>query len=110
MWLVSGLLLSFKNGSNFKFENVNPKEKFEGLKLLEKYGFDLGWYTLGQKIHVILKYVNEGETQIYLADDKIEAESIMNKVINKAVEDFSVDEKDQKEIYILLKKHGCCYF
>ena len=65
---------------------------------------------MGEKIHVILKYVNKGETQIYLEDNKIEVESIMNKVINIAVEDFSVDEKDQKEIYIMLKKHGFCYF
>jgi ribosomal protein S1 len=108
--MVSGLLVSIKNGCNLKLENVNPIEEFEGLKLRNKYGFDLGWYTLGEKIHVILKYVNEGETQIYLADNKIEVESIMNKVINKVVEDFSVDEKDQKEIYIMLKKHGCCYF
>ena len=65
---------------------------------------------MGEKIHVILNYVNNGETKIYLEDNKIEVESIMNKVINKAVEDFSVDEKDQKEIYIMLKKHGFCYF
>jgi len=108
--MVSGLLVSFKNGCNLKLENVNPIEEFEGLNLRNKYGFDLGWYTLGETIQVILKYVQGGETQIYLADNKIEVESIMNKVVNKAVEDFSVDEKDQKEIYIMLKKHGCCYF
>jgi len=108
--MVSGLLVSIKNDCNLKLENVNTIEEFEDLKLRNKYGFDLGWYTMGEKIHVILKSVNEGETQIYLADNKIEVESIMNKVVNKAVEDFSVDEKDQKEIYIMLKKHGCCYF
>ena len=108
--MVSGLLVSIKNGCNVKLENVNPIEEFEGLKLRNKYGFDLGWYALGDKIHVILKYVNEGETQIYLADNKIEVESIMNEVVNKAVENFGVDEKDQKEIYTILQKHGCCYF
>ena len=108
--MVSGLLVSFTNGYDLKLENVNTIENFEGLNLRKKYGFDLGWYTLGEKIHVILKNVNEGETQIYLADNKIEVESIINKLVNKAVEDFGVDEKDQKEIYIMLRKHGCCYF
>ena len=108
--MVSGLLVSIKNGYNLKLENVNPIEEFESLKLRNKYGFDLGWYTLGEKIYVILKHVKKGETQIYLADNKIEVESIMNEVVNKAVEDFGVDEKDQKEIYAILQKHGCCYF
>ena len=108
--MVSGLLVSIKNGYNLKLENVNPIEEFESLKLRNKYGFDLGWYTLGGKIHVIFKQVKKGETQIYLADNKIEVESIMNEVVNKAVEDFGVDEKDQKEIYTILQKHGCCYF
>jgi len=108
--MVRGLLVSFKNGCNLKLENVNPKEKFEGLKLLTKYGFDLGWYTVGEKIHVILKCVNGGETQIYLADNEIDGESILNEVVKKAVDDFGVDEKDQKEIFNILKKHGCCYF
>ena len=110
VWMVSGLLVSFKNGCNLKLENVNPKEKFEGLKLLTKYGFDLGWYTVGEKIQVILKCVDGGETQIYLADNEIEGESILNEVVKKAVDDFGVDEKDQKEIFNILKKHGCCYF
>ena len=110
MWLVSGLVVSFKNGSNLKFENVNPKEKFEGLKLLEKYGFDLGWYTLWEKIHVILKCVKGGETQIYLADNQIEGESILGEVVKNAIDDFGVNEEDQKEIFNILKKHGCCYF
>jgi len=110
VWLVSGLLVSFKNGSNLKFENVTPKEKFEGLKLLEKYGFDLGWYTLWEKIHVILKYVKGGETQIYLADNEIEGESILGEVVKNAIDDFGVNEEDQKEIFNILKKHGCCYF
>ena len=108
--MVSGLLVSFKSGCDLKLENVNPKEKFEGLRLRDKYGFDLGWYTLGNKIHVILKCVDGGETQIYLADNKIEGESILNEVVKKAVETFSVDEKDQNEIFKILKKHGCCYF
>ena len=94
--MASGLLFSTKNGSNLKLENVNLVEEFEGLKLRNKYGLDLGEYTSGDKIHVILKYFNEGETQIYLKDNKIEVKSIMNKAINKAVEDFSVDEKRSK--------------
>ena len=108
--MVSGLLFSFKNGCNMKFENVNQKEKFEGLSLRSKYGFDLSWYILWEKIQVIMKCVEGGETQIYLADNKIEGESILNEVVTKAVDDFGVDEKDQKEIFNILKKYGCCYF
>ena len=106
----SGLLVSFKDGCNFKLENVNPVEEFEGLRLRNKYGSDLGWYTLWEKIHVILKCVEGGETQIYLADNKIEGESILGEMVRKVVDDFGVDEKDQKEIFDILRKHGCCYF
>ncbi len=108
--MVSGLLVSFSDDYDLKLENLDAIEIFEGLYLRKKYGFDLGWYTLGQNIHIILKNVPEGETQIYLADNKIEVESIINKLVNKVVEDFGVEEKDQKEIYLMLQKHGCCYF
>ena len=108
--MASGLLVSIEKGCNLKLENLNPIEGFEGLNLADKYGFDLGWYILGEKIHVILKYIEKGETQIYLADNKIEVESIINKLVNEAVEHFGIDERDQKEIYNKLKKHGCCYF
>ncbi len=108
--MVSGLLVSFSHDYDLKLENLDIIEIFEGLNLRKKYGFDLGWYTLGQNIHIILKNVYEGEKQIYLADNKIEVESIINKLVNKVVEDFGVDEKDQKEIYLMLRKHGCCYF
>ena len=108
--LASGLLVSFKGGCNFDLENVNTIEKFEGLKLRENYGFDLGWYILWDKIQVILKCVDGGETQIYLAENEIEVESILGELVNNAVNDFGVDEKDQKEVFNILKKHGCCYF
>ena len=108
--MVSGLLVSFSDDYDLKLENLDAIEIFEGLNLRKKYGFDLGWYTLGQNIHIILKNVHEGETQIYLANNKIEVWSIINKLVNKVVEDFGVDEKDQKEIYLMLRKHGCCYF
>jgi len=110
VWLASGLLVSFKNDFNLKLENVNPKEKFEGLKLREKYGFDLGWYILWDRIQVILKCVDGGETQIYLAENKIEVEPILNELIANSVKDFGVTEQDQKEIFNALKKHDCCYF
>ena len=108
--MVSGLLATFNNGSNLKLENASPKEKFEGLQLRNKYGFDLGWYTLWEKINVILKCVDGGETQIYLADNEIEGGSILGEIVKKAMDDFSVDEKDQKKVFNILKKHNCCYF
>ena len=108
--MVSVLLVSFKNGGNLKLENVNPKEKFEGLKLHSKYGFDLGWYTLWEKISVILKCVDGGETQIYLTDNEIEGGSILGEIVKKTIDDFGVDENDQKKMFDILKKHNCCYF
>jgi len=113
MWvllMVSGLLVSFKTGSKLEFENLNAKEQFEDLRLINKYGFDLGWYTFGKNIQVIFRCDKKGETQIYLADNKIEAEQILNEVIQKAVAHFSVNPKDEKAIYLRLRKHGCCYF
>ena len=110
LWMVSGLLVSFKTGSKLEFENLNAKEKFEDLRLRNKYGFDLGWYTFGENIQVILRCDDKGETQIYLADNKIEAEHILNEVVRQVVDDFSVDAKDQKAIFDKLRKHGCCYF
>ena len=110
VWLVSGLLVSFKNDFNLKLENVTPKERFDDLKLREKYGFDLGWYTLWDRIQVILKCVDGGETQIYLTENKIEVEQILTELIANAVDDFGVTEQDQKEIFKTLTKHGCCYF
>jgi hypothetical protein len=108
--MASGLLVSLKGKCDLKLENLNPIEKFEELDFPTKYGFDLRWYTYGKKIHIILKCLNDGETEIYLADNKIEVESLINKLVNEAVDDYDIDEKDQKEIYNKLKKHGCCYF
>lgn len=108
--MVSGLLVSFKNSSNFELENVNSKEKFEDLKLSDKYGFDLGWYTFGENIQVILRCADNDETQIYLADNKIDAERILNELVRQVVKDFNVDGKDEKAIFDKLRKHGCCYF
>ena len=108
--MVSGLLVSSKNGLDIKLENLNPVEEFKEIELPKKYGFDLGWYTFGQNIHVILKRVNKGENQIFLAEKIIEVEPILNQLIDKVVEDFCVTDKDQKEMFILLKEHGCCYF
>jgi hypothetical protein len=108
--MTSGLLVSLKKGCDLKIGNLNPLEKFEGLDLLSKYGFDFGWYTFGDNIHVILKCVKEGESQIYLAENKLEVESVINKLISEAVRDFGFDEKTQREIYEKLRKHDCCYF
>ncbi len=108
--MVSGLLFSLKNGFNIKLENLNPIEEFEELELLKKYGFDLGWYTFGQNIHIILKKTNKGENQIYLAEKIIEVEPIINRLVDEVVEDFGVTKEDQKIMFNLLKKHGCCYF
>ena len=108
--MVSGLLVSFKTGSKLEFENLNAKEKFEDLRLNSKYGFDLGWYTFGENIQVIFRCDNKGETQIYVADNKIEAEQILNEVVQKTVTHFSINAKDEKAIFDRLRKHGCCYF
>jgi RIO-like serine/threonine protein kinase len=110
MMMVSGLLVSSKNGFNIELENLNPIEEFEELELLKKYGFDLGWYAFGQNIHVILKQTKSGKNQIYLAEKPIEVESIVNKLVDEVVEDFGVTEADQKAMFNLLRKHGCCYF
>jgi DNA-binding Lrp family transcriptional regulator len=108
--LVSGLLVSSKSGFHLKLENLKPIEEFEELGLLKKYGFDLGLYTFGQNVHVVLKQTNTGENEIYLAENKIEVEPIINKLANEVVEDFGVTEEDQKDMFDLLRKHGCCYF
>ena len=108
--LTGGLLISFKNGCDFELENINLEEKFESQKLLKKYGFDLGWYTLWDKFYVITKCVEGGETQIFLADNQIDGESILGVVVNEVINDFSVDYNDQKEIFKILKEHKCCYF
>ena len=89
---------------------MKPIEEFEELELLKKYGFDLGWYTFSQNIHVVLKQTNKGENEIYLAEKIVEVEPIINKLVNKVVEDFGVTEEDQKDMFNLLRKHGCCYF
>ena len=108
--MTSGLVISFKDGNDIRIDNVTPKEVFEGLNLLEKYGFNIGWYILWGKLQVILKNTKNGETQIYLADNEVEGESIMGEVVKKVIDDFRVNEEDQKEIFNILKKHNCCYF
>ena len=108
--MVSGLLVSSKYGFNMKLENLNPIEEFGELELLKKYGFGLGWYTFGQNIHVVLKQTNKGKNEIYLAEKIVEVEPIINKLVDKVVEDFGVNEEDQKDMFNLLRKHGCCYF
>ena len=108
--MVSGLIASFKSDSSLEFESLTVKENFEDLRFRNKYGFDLGWYTFGENIHIILMRDYKGETQIYLADSKVESESVMNEIIHKTVTRFSVDTNDEKAIFERLKKHGCCYF
>ena len=108
--MPSGLFVSIMNADDLKLENVNLKEKFDGLKLRTKYGFDLGWYILWNKIHVILKFIEKGETEIYLADNEVDGGSILGQLVKKVIDDSGVDEKDQKELYNILKKHSCCYF
>ena len=108
--MVSGLVITSKNCFNLQFENLKLIEDFEQLNLRKKYGFKLGWYNFGQNIHVILKELNAGEKQIYLAEKTIEAESILNKLVNELSEQFQISSKDQKEIFNLLKEHGCCFF
>jgi len=108
--MVSGLVVTSKNEFNIQVENLKSIEEFEPLDLLNKYGFNLGWFTFGKNTHVILKQINKGEKQIYLAEEAIEAESILNKLITELVEKFNVTTKDQKEIFKLLKENGCCYF
>ena len=105
---MSGLLVSFEKGENLKFGDLNPIEEFEGLNLQIKYGFNLGWYIFA-KVHVI-KFVCKNESRIYIADNKVEIEPIINNLIAEVHEKFSVTEKDQKEMYNMLKNHGCCYF
>ncbi|MEJ2126563.1 MAG: hypothetical protein P8X84_03490 [Candidatus Bathyarchaeota archaeon] len=94
----SGLVVTSKNGFNIQLENLKPVEEFEQLDLVNKYGFKMGWYTFGKNIHVILKQIQEKENQIYLAEN------------TELVERFNVTSKDQKEMFNLLKEHGCCYF
>ncbi|MDG6221821.1 MAG: hypothetical protein IAX21_06670 [Candidatus Bathyarchaeota archaeon] len=108
--MTSGLLVASKNGLDLQLENLTPIEDFEQLDLFNKYGFKIGWYTFGKAIHVILKQIQMGENQIYLAEKLIEAESILNKLINELVESFDVTSEDQKDMFKMLKEHGCCYF
>lgn len=108
--MVSGLVITSNDDFNFQVENLKPIEEFEKLDLLKKYGFNVGWFTFGKNTHVIIKHINKGEKQIYLAEEIIDAESIVNKLITELVEKFKVSTKDQKEIFNLLKEHGCCYF
>ncbi len=108
--LGNGLIVTSKNRFNINLENLKPVEEFEQLDLLNKYGFNLSWYTFGKKIHVILRQIAKKENQIYLAEKPIEAESILNKLITELIETFKVSSKDQKQMFNLLKKHGCCYF
>ena len=106
--MVSGLLVSFKKGKKLKLGNLNPIEEFEGLNLHTKYGFDLGWYIFA-KIHFI-KFICENESRIYVADNKVEVEAIINNLMAEVHENFKVTETDQKEMYNMLKSRGCCYF
>ena len=105
---MSGLLVSLKKGENLKLGDLNPIEEFEGLNLHTKYGFDLGWYVFS-KVHVI-KLVCENESRIYVADNKVEVEPLINNLMVEIHENFKVTDKDRKEMYNLLKSHGCCYF
>ena len=97
--MVSGLLVSSKYGFNMKLENLNPIEEFGELELLKQYGFGLGWYTFGQNIHVVLKQTNKGKNEIYLAEKIVEVEPIINKLVDKVVEDFGVNAEDQKGMF-----------
>lgn len=108
--MVSGLVVTAKNGQNIKVENLKPVEEFKQLELLNRFGFNLGWYTFGKNIHVILKQVENAEMQIYLGEELIEAQSILNQLLNDLVKDFNVNPAVEKEIFTLLKEHGCCYF
>lgn len=108
--MVNGLLIDSKDGFRLELKNLNPIEEFEQLDLINKYGFQLGWYKFGQNIHVISKKVIKGERQIYLAEKTIDAESIINRLVNELVEQFQIRPEEQKQIFTLLKEHGCCFF
>ena len=110
MPMVNGLLGTSKNSFHRDNENLKPIEEFEALELFKKYGFNLGWYTFGNDINVIITQNSAEGSQVYLAEKKVEAESILNKIINESVEQFAVSKQDQKEMFNLLKEHGCCYF
>jgi len=108
--MVSGLLFSFKSGSDLKFDNVSVKENFGDLGFRSKYCFDLVWYAFGENIEVIFVDGCERGVQIFLADNRIEAEAILNEVVLKVVADFGVSGEDEKAIFDRLRQHGCCYF
>ena len=108
--MVSGLIVTLKNGFKIQIENLKPVEEFEQLDLLNKYGFNISWYSFGENIHVILKQIRGKENQIYLAEKPIEAESTLNGLITEVVKSFNVTSEDQKEMFNMLKEHGCCYF
>lgn len=76
--MVSGLVVKSKNEFNIQVKNLKPVEEFEKLDLLKKYGFNVGQFTFGKNIHVILKHIKKGEKQIYLAEEIIDEESILN--------------------------------
>ena len=67
--MVSGLVVIAKDITSIQFENLRIVEKFEQLDLLNKYGFNLNWFAFGENTHVILKHFQNGEMQIYLAEN-----------------------------------------
>lgn len=92
--MVSGLVLRIESGSRWNWEEVDGKEDFGDLGLGNKYGFDLGWYVKGERIHIIWRYVSGWETQIYLSDNEAEAREIFRELVTEQLDE--VDEDDEK--------------
>lgn len=103
--MTSGLVLRIESGSHWEWDEITVKEDFEDLELEDKYAFALGWYTaLGEKIHIVWRYISGYETQIYLSDNAVEASQIFRRLTTEQLDE--VDEEDKEKMLTVLEKYG----
>lgn len=102
--MARGLALTIQSGSRWNWEEVSTVEDFEDLKLGDKYGFEVAWYTVAEKIHIVWRYVSGWETQIYVSDNHIEASEIFRELVSEQLEE--VDEEDRNKMLEVLEKYG----
>ncbi|MHA1874142.1 MAG: hypothetical protein ACTSVB_08510 [Candidatus Heimdallarchaeaceae archaeon] len=88
------------HGGNWEWDSFDYDvvEDFSELELYDKYGCEIGWFHIDNKIHIVWRYLSGVESNIHLYDNLHEAGKAFKELLLELLDIRSIDEEDENKM------------